>query len=424
MRTPPWAWRLAGGAALILGLAAAAAAGPAGAARAAIRPPCCRVLARPEVVGWGSNFEGELGNGTAGASPNLTPMVGLTSSVVQVAAGGGGSLMLTSDGHVWASGIIHLDPPENQSDVPVLLPGLTGITQVAASVDTDLALRSDGTVWAWGNNDNGQLGNGSVFGSSTPVQVTGLTGATQIAAGYGWALALRSDGTVWSWGDNSGGQLGDGTTSDSDVPVQVAGLSRVTRIAAGPQEGMAVALRGFTTQSTIYTWGDNSNGELGDGTRQDRAVPVPVAGISVPSVAGIAAGGGFAMVLGTDGTLWDWGANDNGQLGNGTTNVVIRPAEVRGLDSGITQIAAGGVFALALHADGTVWAWGNDGVGELGNGTTTGITVANPSPVQVTGLGGVTQISAGDLFGLAIRQAPVISRPGAAAAAGATGARS
>jgi hypothetical protein len=410
MRTPPWAWRLASGAALILGLAAAA--GPAGPAQAAIRPPCCRVLLRSAVVEWGSGAAGDQG---------------LPGDVVQVSGGDFESLFLTSDGHVWISGLTGL--ADDVSHVPELVPGLAGITQVAAGDDTNLALRSDGTVWGWGANTDGELGTGNYTPSKTLVQVTGLTGVTQIAMGFRWALALRSDGTVWSWGSNDRGQLGDGTTSDRLVPVQVQGLSRVTRIAAGYQEGMAVARRGVTTLDTVYTWGDNSAGQIGDGTYQQRPVPVPITGIGVPSVggvAGIAAGGtvgqGFAMVLGTDGTLWDWGANGSGQLGNGATNVVIRPAEARGLDSGITQISAGGAFALALHSDGTVWAWGSSDGDELG--TNPLLVGPVPAPVRVTGLVSVTQVAAARYFALAIEKVPVISAPGAAAPAGAAGARS
>jgi alpha-tubulin suppressor-like RCC1 family protein len=408
MRTSPSPWRLAGGAALAIGLATAVAVGPGSAASAAIRPPCCRVLTRSAAVGWGDDGVGQLGNGVTGpASPSWTPVTGAASGVVQVSGGGFGSLALTSDGHVLAWGLADL--AGGQGYVPALVPDLAGVTQVAAGQDINLALRSDGTVWAWGA--GGVLGNGSYTPSNTPVQVTGLSGITQISAGYQWGMALRSDGTVWSWGRNEHGVLGDGTLSDSLVPAEVTGLSHVTRIAAGGLEGMAVATRGITTLSTVYTWGDNAQGQLGDGTDQDRPVPAPVTGISVPSVAGIAVGGDFAMVLGTDETLWDWGANSRGQLGNGGTQDVARPAEARGLDSGITRIAAGYEFALALHADGTVWAWGADDHGELGNGTTTGVLGASPTPVPVTGLSGVTQISAGYSHGLAVHQVPLFSLP-------------
>jgi hypothetical protein len=407
MRTPPWvfqSWRLAGGAAVTLGLAAAAVAGPAGPASAAIKPPCCRVLMQSAAVGWGANDFGELGNGHLGqvAVPHWTPVTGLISGVVQV-SGGTGSLALTSDGRAWEWG--------GNRDVPVLVPGLAHTTQVAAGTGMGLALSSDGTVWAWGDNSFGDLGDGSDTPSYTPVQVTGLTGVTQIAAGQDWSMALRSDGTVWSWGWNDDGQLGDGTTSSSDVPVKVTGLAHVTKIAAGGQEGMAVATRGLSVLSTLYAWGDNSAGQIGDGSYQQRPVPVPVTGTSVQSVAGLAVGSEFAMVLGTDGTVWDWGANYDGQLGNGTTTATARPVEARGPGSGIVQITAGQYFAIARHSDGTAWGWGYNGNGNLGNGTISGLQTPNPSPVQVTGLGGVTQVSAGALFVLAIRQAPVVSLP-------------
>jgi alpha-tubulin suppressor-like RCC1 family protein len=411
MRTSPWAWRLTVGTALTLGLAVAA--GPGAVASALVKPPCCRVPTHSAAVGWGNNFVGELGNGVnfQVASPNWTAVTGLTSGVVQVSGGSEASLALTSDGQVWAWGATNLGTgASGLSDVPVLVPGLAGITQVAAGLNMDLALRSDGTVWAWGDNASGDLGDGSSAPSYTPVQVSGLTGVTKIVSAGGWSLALRSDGTVWSWGYNAAGQLGDGTADDSDVPVKVTGLSHVTQIAAGGQDSMAVATNGLTTQSTVYAWGGNGEGQLGDGTFRERPVPVPIGGINVPGVLGIAVGGDFAMVLGTDGTLWTWGENNYGQLGNGSTLIgnVTQPREVRGLESGIVQIAAGGLFALARQSDGSVWAWGQNGAGELGNGTTSGIQGANPVPVQVTGLASVTQISAGQTFGLAIHQVQLV----------------
>jgi alpha-tubulin suppressor-like RCC1 family protein len=409
MRTPPWvfqSWRLAGGAALTLGLAAAAVAGPGGTASAAIKPPCCRILTQSAAVGWGSNDSEELGNRYVyGDAVNWIPVIGLTGGVVQVSAGTRGSLALTSDGRVWAWG-------SDDNAIPATVPGLSGITQVASGVDMSLALRSDGTVWAWGSNDFGELGDGNYFPSSTPVQVTKLTGVTQIATGQDSGLALRSDGTVWSWGFNGDGQLGDDSTSDSAIPVQVMGLSHVTRIAAGHLEGMAVATRGLSILNpTVYAWGDNSDGQIGDGSYQNRLVPVPVSGLSMPSVAGIAVGGDFAMALGADGTVWDWGGNGESQLGDGTTAPTARPVEARGLGSGIVQVTAGQEFAIVRHSDGTVWGWGWDGDGELGDGTDGGLQFTRPAPVQVASLNGATQVSAGPTFVLAIHQAPVISLP-------------
>ncbi|HEY1642185.1 MAG TPA: hypothetical protein VGG35_15945 [Streptosporangiaceae bacterium] len=414
---------MTGSAALAFGLAAGVVA-TAGPASAAVTPPargCCHLLTQSAAAGWGYNYAGELGNGTSGqdeiVSPNWTAVSGMSSGVVQVSAGQESGLVLTSGGSVWVTGYNLGNGTNNSSDVPVQVPSLTGVMQVSAGYSENVALRSDGTVWTWGGNGNGELGNGTDTSSNTPVQVTGLTGVTQIAAGADFVLALRSDGTVWSWGDNASGQLGIGTTNDSWVPVQVTGLSRVTAIAAGTEDSMAVATKGYVNMlSAVYAWGANEHGQIGDGTYRERPVPVQVNGVGT-SVAGIAAGRDFSMVLGSGGTLWDWGVNQLGQLGDGTTNGAVVPEQVQGSGSGITQISAGDQHVLALRSDGTVLAWGDNFVGELGNGTNDPGT-ANPTPVQVGGLGSVTEVSAGWFFSLAVHQVPFlqlqVSRTGTA----------
>jgi alpha-tubulin suppressor-like RCC1 family protein len=422
--------RVTGSAVLVLGLVGGAVAASGAVASAGSTPvkapagPGLRLPMRSGAVGWGNNFLGQLGNGVnlKVESPNWTAVSGL-GGVVQVSAGDGESLALTSDGSVWDWGAVNLGNDTFQySAVPEQVPGLTGITQISIHSGEKLALRSDGTVWAWGYNGYGGLGDGTTVPSTTPVQVSGLTGVTQISAGGSFGLALRSDGTVWSWGYNGDGQLGNGTTTDSSVPVQVTGLSQVTKIAAGQTDSMAVARRGFTTLTSVYAWGANGSGQIGDGTTSQRPAPVQVTGIGVPNVTAIAVGNDYSMVLGSDGTLWDWGLNQWGQLGNGTTTDEIRPVEARGLDSGITQISAGDNFALALRSDGSVEAWGYNGSGQLGDGSYA-IDVANPAPVQVAGLGTVTQISAGLNFSLAVHQIPFVLRPPATGASGAAGAR-
>ena len=414
--------RVTGSAALAFGLAAGAVA-TAGSASAAVTPPargCCHLLTESAAAGWGNNFVGQLGNGTSGfnqiESPDWTAVSTLSSGVVQVSGGNEDSLALTSDGSVWAwGGNLGSGSSEyTTSNVPVQVPGLASITEVSAGAGVSLALRSDGTVWSWGDNSSGDLGDGNTRPSLTPVPVTGLTGVTQISAGQDFALALRSDGTVWSWGFNADGELGNGTISDSDVPVQVTGLSRVTDISAGENDSLAVASRGlFSTLSSVYEWGANGNGQLGDGSFRSKAIPEQVTGIGTQSVSGIAAGGEFSMVLGSDGTVWDWGVNTWGQLGDGNTYDRTAPVEARGTGSGITQISAGDNHALALLSNGTVEAWGYNGAGQLGDGSAAD-AVANPAPVQVTGLGGVTQISAGSSFSLAIHQVAFIQLPGTA----------
>jgi alpha-tubulin suppressor-like RCC1 family protein len=397
--------RAAAGIVLVFGVAAgsAAVAGPAQAQPVLQLPP------RSAAVSWGFNLYGQLGNGSTAGSTTYAGVSGLSSGVAQVSAGFDNSMALTTGSTVWTwgDGLALGTGSTAESTIPVQVPGLAGITQVAAGADFDfdLALRSDGTVWSWGSNVLGQLGNGNTDFSGTPVQVTGLTGVTQIAAGDAFGLALRSDGTVWAWGWNHNGALGDETPtgSESDVPVQVPGLSNVTQIAAGYSSAMAVrvqARRGAILR-TVWTWGSNSAGELGDGTTTDSATPVEVSGLNVPAITAISAGGGFSMVLGSDGSVWGWGVNSGGQLGNGTTASELRPVEI--LDGAVTGISAGQSHALALLRGGSVLAWGTGPFG---------LDTSSLTPEVVPSLAGVTQVSAGGEYSLAVHQVELVFVPG------------
>jgi alpha-tubulin suppressor-like RCC1 family protein len=400
-RAARYRFRAAGGIVLAFGVAVSAAA----VASPAQAQPVLRLPPRSAAVSWGFNDHGQLGNGSTTQSATYAGVTGLSNGVAQVSAGEDNSMALTTDGTVWTWGNEAQLGTGSTADstVPVQVPGLAGMTQVAAGLGFDLALRSDGTVWAWGLNAFGQLGDGNTGFSGTPVQVTGLTGVTQIAAGNAFSLAVRSDGTAWAWGWNFSGQLGDGSTTDSDVPVQVAGLSNVIQIAAGNSSAMAVRvqIRRGSSIRTVWTWGINSAGELGDGTRTDRSTPELVSGIDVPSVTAISAGGGFSLVLGSDGSVWGWGDDFDGELGDGTDHTALRPVKI--LDGAVTGISAGSGHSLALLRGGSVLAWG-------------GGLFGRPSfslvPVVVPSLAGVTQVSAGDDYSLAVHQVVLVFVPG------------
>jgi alpha-tubulin suppressor-like RCC1 family protein len=377
--------RLGGYAALVLGVAGTALTG-ASAARAGVIPT------RPAVVSWGG-------------INNLAPaQLANSTGVVQASAGGSHVLVLKSDGTVWAKGNNWFGQLGNgtstASSTLIQVPGLAGVVQVSAGSFHSLALRSDGTVWEWG-----LWGPGDYL---TPTEVPGLTGVTKIAGGDGFSLALRSDGTVWAWGNNYYGDLGNGTTAASSVPVQVTGLSQVTSIAAGTNSALALRTRGITTLKTVWAWGANDSGQLGDGTLASHPAPEEVTGIGTPSVAAISVGDKFAVALGSDGSVWAWGADGAGQLGNAlTASPVTRPVETTGMESGITQVSAGASHVLALESNGTVLAWGDNAQGELGTGSTASVT----GKVLVPGLSGVTQVSAGVGFSLAIHPALLIIHP-------------
>src|SRR5258706_382706 len=242
-----------------------------------------------------------------------------------------------------------------------------------------LALCSDSTVRTWGWNIFGMLGNGTNTDSNVPVQMGGLSGITAIAGGEYHSLALQNDGTVWAWGEGYWGQLGNGTNADSNVPVQASAPSAITAIEAGWQHSLALKNDG-----TVWVWGLNHLGQLGNGSYTNSYVPVQVSTLS--GVIAIAGGSHFSLALKNDGTVWAWGYNDAGQLGNGTNNDTSNvPIQVNVL-SGITAIAAGGSHTLALKNDGTLWSCGDNYRGQLGIGTNWPDQQDSPVPVQVTGL--------------------------------------
>lgn len=225
---------------------------------------------------------------------------------------------------------------------------------------------------------------------------TVMAGATEsttpmLAAGSNHTIALKSDGTVWAWGYNDSGQLGDSTTTKSSVPVQVVGLSDVTAIAA--YSHFTIALK---NDGTVWSWGRNNYGQLGDGTTANSSTPVQVVGLD--NVTAIAAGEEYTIALKNDGTVWAWGHNDYGQLGNDTTVDSTTPVQVSGLTD-VIAIAAGSWAALVLKNDGTVWAWGQNAAGQLGNGTYT----TTSTPVQAAGLTDVIAIGAGSNYSLALK---------------------
>ena len=322
------------------------------------------------------------------AEPTVVCTIGSPTSVL-LEAGYGHSATVNVDGTVWAWGLNASgqlgDGTTTNRNTLVRAGSLSGVVAVAAGVFHTVALKVDGTVWTWGGNADGQLGDGTTTSRSTPGQVSGLASIVAIAAGASHTLALRCDGTVWAWGDNSSGQLGDGTTFDRSQPVAVGVLSGVKAIAAGFLHSTALK-----TDGTVWTWGTNNEGELGDGGHFSRSTPGAVPGLS--GVTQVTCGAYFNLALLQDGTLRAWGHNFYGQLGDGSNTERPSPVTVTGLNS-VVAVAAGSGFSLAVRSGGgTVWSWGQNVAGELGDGT----TANRNTPGQVAGIANATAVAGGE----------------------------
>jgi len=316
-----------------------------------------------------------------------------------VAAGGSHSLALKPNGEVWAWGANNYgqlgDATTSQRKSPVPVTSLSGVTAIAAGASHSLALKSDGKVWAFGSNAYGQLGVGATPSqSSTPVQVAGLTGVVAVSAGANHSLAITSDGRLWAWGYNGNGQLGDSTTANKNTPIEVSipGVPAVAITAVAGGGNHTLAVRG---DGVLWAWGANANGQVGDGTTTQRTQPVQLTGFT--GVSTVAGGGQHSLARKSDGSTWSWGSNATAQLGTGNYTQYTSPQEILGV-TGVTQIEAGPNFSLALVGDWVVSAWGVGGL--LGNGSTSNSTL----PVMLWSLPPIVAIAAGDAHGLALAQ--------------------
>jgi len=314
-------------------------------------------------------------------------------------AGSQSSLYLNNDGTVWGTGAVTGYWPGALSPVRVL--ELANVIAVTAAGGSDLALLADGTLWGSGN-FQGLLADGTIEYRSQPQRVPGLTDIKQVAAGdFSHVFVLKNDGTVWSWGKNEYGQLGDGTKTDRFVPAPVVGLTNVVKISASGWGGLALKSDG-----TVWVWGWTCCGAAGNGTEPAghgdpdsyRLVPTQVPGLD--QVVAVAAGLNHHMALRADGTVWTWGYGESGQNGTGSFSHQLVPVPVPGLDQVVAIEAKGSYYSLALRADGTVWGWGNNASGQLG---VSGITYSTV-PIQVPDVTDVVAISAGPSHVVALRR--------------------
>lgn len=343
------------------------------------------------VWAWGSNSNGQLGNNSTGEEHTAVLVQGVD-GVVQVSGGETHSLALKDDGTVWAwgnngSGRLG-DNSTQQRLTPVQVHVITDVQAVSAGGSHSLALKDNGTVWAWGANGSGQLGDGSNSTRLEPVQVQGLTGVTAIAAGQAHSVARKSDGTVWCWGANGSGQLGIGAVGSKNLPQKVGSLGSVVLTATGYSHTLAVNGGG-----TGYAWGENSAGQLGDLTTSTSYYPVQI--LWTGSITAIDGGEEHTIARIASGQVMGWGNN----VGALSAAMAAKRSPVPPQHTYLA-ISAGGKHSMLMREDKTVWCWGVNDNGQLGDNT----TAYRDQPVQAQGLPGIKAIGGGGSHSLAVQE--------------------
>ncbi len=312
-----------------------------------------------DLLSWGNS---PVGNGTSDNLHFPAPLPGLVD--VRSLAVDAHTVAVLEDGTLWAwgqgfDGQTGVPGGNGWVDVPTQVGDRTDWRSVDAANHT-LAIDAAGGLWAWGSNRSGQLGDGTITNRTTPLPVAGLPApVVRAAAGGAFSVALDDQGRLWAWGENGNGQLGDGTTADRTGPAQVGTDSDWVDVAAGGDFVLAVK-----SDRSLWGWGRNRENQLGDGTRTSRSTPT--AHPTLTNVVRVSAGFRHAAAILPDGSLHAWGLNSSFQVGDGTTVNRSTPVPV-GADATWSDVSAGNDFTLALRADGVVFAWGDNWVtGHLG----------------------------------------------------------
>lgn len=373
---------------------------------------------------WGENSVGHVGDGMS--APRSTPYRVPGVDAEALALGGDHVCTVASDGGTvcWGSNLDGQLGVSGGGGSPRVRAGIDGLVAIAAGFDHTCGIDATGQLWCWGKDDDGELGNGDTTDQFTPVRVDGIGSVVAVDASSTNTCALAADGAVWCWGFGARGAIGDGRIAQNE-PRRVgdAGV-----LGVGERHTCSA-----TNDFQVRCWGDNSAGQLGDGTMLDRATPVTVAFTFPATTAELALGDSHTCARLTSGEVWCWGANGNGQLGDGTTTSRSMPAVVN-LPSAARQIASasrtvcanldtdalycwgnragdnttndrpspflvasGGVVAVqagtdhvcSVEAAGDVSCWGDNGFGQLGNGSTT------EQLQPVLAIAGATEIAAG-----------------------------
>jgi alpha-tubulin suppressor-like RCC1 family protein len=367
-----------------------------------VYPQIANQLITPELWTWGRNSYGNLGDNTV--TSRVTPVTTTAGGAnwKQVSCGSDYTAAIKTDGTLWTWGLnaygqLGINNTTDRSTPVTTFAGGTNWKQVSCGRLHTTAIKTDGTLWTWGLNAYGQLGiNNTTSPICTPITTfAGGTNWKQVSGCFFHTAAIKTDGTLWTWGYNYNGQLGINNTTDRSTPVTTfAGGTNWKQVSGGGYHTTAIK-----TDGTLWTWGRNNNGQLGNNTTTTRSTPITTfaGGTNWKQVSGCFF---HTAAIKTDGTLWTWGYNGNGQLGNNTTTTRSTPVTTFAGGTNWKQVFGGNEHTAAVKTDGTLWTWGYNLFGTLGvNDTTTRCT-----PVT-TFAGGTNwkQVSGGDFHIAAIK---------------------
>ena len=311
---------------------------------------------------WGDNYFGQLGD-SANIIKRFTPMK-IMDNVMAISAGDEHMLAIKTDDSLWTWGRNNygqLGDGTLISKSPIKI--MDNVAAISAGGVHTVAIKTDGSLWTWGRNNVGQLGDGTAGYEnikSTPIKI--MDNVAAVSAGYWYTAAIKTDGSLWTWGYNEYGQLGDGTTDRENpygksTPIKI--MDDVAAVSAG--SGHTAAIK---TDGSLWTWGRNDDGQLGDGTTEGKSTPIKI----MDNVATVSAESDYTAAIKTDGSLWTLGDNFWGQIGDGTRENKYTPVKI--MDN-VAAVSAGADHTVAIKTDGSLWTWGDNNYGQLGDGTTT-----------------------------------------------------
>jgi len=332
------------------------------------------ILSDGSLWAWGDASELVSGESTG----IQTNPIWIMDDVVSVSMGRSHTVAIRTDRSLWYWGSVwaHTGGLHRVEFTPIM--SMENVIAVSAGGSHTVAVQTDNNLRTWGSNWHGQLG-----GEESPI----LHDVVAVSAGCSYTMAIRSDGSLWAWGNNDSGQLGDGTTINRDAPVWI--MNDVVAVSTGgssviaPASSYTMAIR---SDGSLWAWGSNWLGRLGDGTatimeagfeiveNNDRHSPVKI----MDNVVAVSAGDNHTMAIRSDSSLWAWGSNAFGQLGDGTTTAAVQHSPIKIMDN-VVSVSAGDRHTLALRNDGSLWAWGMNNFGQLGDGT----TIDRHEPVRI-----------------------------------------